>query len=148
MKTEQKTRVTDASVEEFLDAISDESQRGDCRAVVDLMSRATGEEPTMWAGGIIGFGRYHYCGKSNREGDWFFVGISPRKQALTFYLMGGFDHDLLQQLGKHTLGKGCLYIKRLSDVDVSVLEKLIVASVRSIREELKGEAGDHSKTTA
>ena len=98
----------------------------------------------MWASGIIGFGRYHYCGKSNREGEWFFVGISPRKQALTLYLMGGCDHDLLQLLGRHSLGKGCLYIKRLSDVDVSVLEKLIVCSVRSIREELKGAVGAKS----
>jgi hypothetical protein len=89
----------------------------------------------MWGTSIVGFGSYHYKGKSGREGDWFLTGFSPRKQALTLYLMGGFDDqaDLLAKLGKYSTGKGCLYIKKLADIDVKVLKELIARSVKKMK---------------
>ena len=128
-----KTQMTDASCEKFLNGIKDEAQRKDTRVIFDMMKQATKQEPRMWGAVTIGFGSYHYVGKSGREGDWYLVGVAPRKQAITLYALGGWDHDkgLLSKLGKHSLGMGCMYIKRLSDVDVAVLKKLIVASVRN-----------------
>jgi hypothetical protein len=128
---ELKTRKTTASVSEFLEAIADDERRKDCRALVKMMGRATGARAVMWGSAIVGFGDYHYKGASS-QGDWFRVGFSPRKQALTLYLMGGLSHQsaLLEKLGKHTTGKGCLYLKRLADVDAEVLQTLITESVR------------------
>lgn len=129
---ELKTKLTDANVDTFLHTVKDEQTRADCYQVLEMMQRATKAEPKMWGTSIIGFGHSHYKYESGREGDWFLTGFSPRKQNLTLYIGGGFadDEELLGQLGKHTLGKGCLYIKRLEDVDTKVLKKIITNSVR------------------
>lgn len=135
--TELKTKVNDASVTQFLDGVADEQKRADCFEILNLMKHATNEEPKMWGPSIVGFGSYHYKGKSGREGDWMLVGFSPRKQNLTLYLMGGLDihADLLNKLGKFTTGAGCLYIKRLGDVDNEILKELIQASVERMKKE-------------
>ena len=135
-KAELKTQVNDASVTEFLNSVADEQKRNDCLEVLKMMKQVTKEEPKMWGSSIVGFGSYHYKGKSGREGEWMLTGFSPRKQNLTLYLMGGFDThtDLLQKLGKFTTGAGCLYIKRLEDVDKKVLKELVQASVRRMKE--------------
>ena len=124
---ELKTKKNNASVKEFIDAISDEVKRADCRVLLRMMGRATGKRPKMWGKSIVGFGEYHYKYASGREGNWFVAGFSPRKQDLTVYIMAGFSGqaDLMKKLGKHKTGKACLYLKRLSDVDTGVLEKII-----------------------
>ncbi len=131
---EPKTRPDDASINEFLQGVENEQRRKDSFEVLDLMKRATGEEPVMWGGSIVGFGSYHYTYASGREGDWLAAGFSPRKQALTLYIMSGFSkHDeLMSRLGKHTTGKSCLYIKKLTDIDMDVLEELVRLSVESV----------------
>ena len=131
---ELKTKPSKASVKAFLNKISDAQRRQDCQTVCDLMQRATGEEPTMWGSSIVGFGRYHYRYASGHEGDWPIIGFSPRKNDLTLYIMRGFDESqsLLSRLGKFKTGKSCLYIKRLTDVDVPVLKELITKSVESM----------------
>jgi hypothetical protein len=134
--TELKTKPTQASVKEYLNAIPNENTRQDCWKIVELMQQATGAAPRMWGASIIGFGSYHYKYASGREADWMLVGFSPRKQNITLYIMAGFEHydQLLAQLGKHTHAKSCLYIKRLSDLHLPTLEKLIQASVTHMRE--------------
>ena len=136
-KTELKTKVNDASVTQFLESVTDEQKRNDCLEILKLMKQVTKEEPKMWGASMVGFGSYHYKGKSGREGDWMLVGFSPRKQNLTIYLNHGFDThaDLLQKLGKFTTGMGCLYIRRLEDVDKKVLKELVQASVRRMKQE-------------
>jgi hypothetical protein len=131
---EVKTKETTASVAEFLKGISDAQRREDCRAVSEIMRDVTGEEPKMWGSSIVGFGRYHYKYESGREGDWMITGFSPRKSDLTLYLMGGFESspELMKKLGKYKTGKACLYIKKLADVDVDVLRKLVTKSVKSM----------------
>jgi hypothetical protein len=131
---ELKTRPTGASVEDFLNGIEDEQRRRDCFTVLELMRQATQAEPQMWGDSIVGFGSYHYRYASGREGDWFLTGFSPRKQDLTLYIMSGFDeHDaLLDGLGKYKTGKACLYIKRLEDVDLPTLQRLIQESVNHV----------------
>jgi hypothetical protein len=130
-----KTKPTDASVAEHLARIADPSRRQDCEAVVDLMRRVTGEEPKIWGTGMIGFGTYRYRYETGREGDWPLAGFASRKDSLTLYIMAGVDRfpALLQKLGKHKTGKGCLYVKRLSDVDTRVLEELVRNSVEHVR---------------
>ena len=132
---ELKTKQTDRSVEEFINGISDEKTRNDCYTVLKLMQKVTGEKPKMWGSSIVGFGNYHYKYESGREGDWFLVGFSPRKQNLTLYLMYGLERleNLLKKLGKYKTGKSCLYIKSLADIDQSILKELIKQSVDSIR---------------
>ena len=132
---ENKTKPTQVSVSEFLDGIGDESRRADARAVMKLMQAATGEKPAMWGPSIIGFGTYHYKYKSGREGDMPIACFSPRKSELVLYGMMGFDgaNSLLEKLGKYKTGKGCLYIKRLSDVDLKLLDKMIQKSVTAKR---------------
>jgi len=127
---DNKATPNDQSVEQFLNGIEDEQKRRDSFALLELMRQVTGLEPTMWGSSIIGFGSYHYKYASGREGDTMLAGFSPRKQALTIYNMGGFeeDSDLLRQLGKYSLGKGCLYIKRLDDVDLATLRSLLEES--------------------
>jgi len=131
-----KTRKTTRSVAEFVAAIEDEHMRADCAAVIDIMTDVTGAQPAMWGSSIIGFGSYHYVYESGREGDWPVIGLSPRKRNLTLYIMPGFSayNDLLGRLGKYKTGKSCLYLNRLSDVDVDVLRQLIELSVESMRE--------------
>lgn len=132
---EPKTKPSQQSVERFLQRVPDADRRRDCFTLVDIMRQITGAEPQLWGSSIVGFGTYHYVYASGREGDWPIVGFSPRKQNLTLYLMSGFEQydDLLQKLGKHSLGKSCLYIKRLADIDLLTLKKLIRASVKHMR---------------
>ena len=126
-----KTRRTAASVPAFLKSIADDDRRKDCQTLVRIMKRAVGAEPKMWGSSIVGFGHYHYKYASGRENDWFLAGFSPRKQDLTLYIMGFDRYDaLMAKMGKHKTGKSCLYLKRLADVDVAVLEELISASVK------------------
>lgn len=134
-KTELKTRVNDASVIRFLNGVDDEQKRKDCFEILKLMRQVTKEEPKMWGSSIVGFGSYHYKGKSGREGDWMLTGFSPRKQNLSLYLMGGFDShkDLLKKLGKFKTSVGCLYINRLDDVDKKVLKQLVAESVKTMK---------------
>ncbi len=126
---ELKTKANDASVAEFLKGIKDERTREDCKAIAKIMSTVTGSKPRMWGTSIVGFGKYHYQYDSGREGEWFLAGFSPRKQNLTLYCMGGFQGDLIKKLGKYKTGGSCLYIKRLEDVDVPTLKKLVEKSV-------------------
>ena len=128
---ELKTKENDQSVETFLAGIEDAQKQQDCRTLVAIMQKATGAAPRMWGDAIVGFGHYHYKYASGREGDWFLTGFSPRKQNLTLYIMAGFDNyeALLSKLGKHSIGKSCLYVKRLADVDMPVLTELVVESV-------------------
>jgi len=132
---EPKTKQTSASVAAFLNGIKDKQKRADAKKVASMMRAATGSRAKMWGTAIVGFGSYHYKYASGREGDWMLVGFSPRKQSLTLYIMPGFKafDTLMAKLGKHSTGKSCLYIKRLSDVDEKVLEKLIVESVKFMR---------------
>jgi len=136
---EPKTKQTNASVEKFLNRITDETRREDCFKVAKMMEDITGEEPKMWGPSIVGFGLYHYKYESGREGDWPIAAFSPRKQDLTLYLTPGFQEqaDLMQQLGKHSTGKSCLYIKRLSDVHAPTLKRLIRDSVKSAKQMAK-----------
>jgi len=129
---ELKTKVTNASVDKFLQGIKDEKKRRDCHQILKIMKKATKAEPKMWGTGIIGFGDYHYKYESGRENDWFLTGFSPRVQNLTLYIMGGFDNEVLKKLGKYKTGKGCLYINKLEDVDVKVLSELITRSVKKM----------------
>lgn len=133
---ENKTKPTKASVTEFMNAIDNKEMRADARKVAAMMRKATGKRAKMWGPSIVGFGTYHYKYASGREGDFMITGFSPRKQSLTVYIMPGFSkfQALMKKLGKHTTGKSCLYIKRLSDVDESVLEQLIGESVKHMRE--------------
>jgi Domain of unknown function (DU1801) len=132
---EPKTARNDASVDAFIDAIEDDARRDDCRTLVRIMKQAVGVAPAMWGPSIVGFGSYHYKYESGREGDWFLAGFSPRKQNLTLYIMAGFERyeTLMAKLGRHTTGKSCLYIKRLSDIDTKVLKELVTASARHMK---------------
>jgi hypothetical protein len=129
---ELKTKKTEASVEAFIDSVPDERKRADARALVEMMREITKAEPKMWGSAIIGFGDRSLKYADGRELAWFQSGFSPRKKDLTLYLTGGHAGypDLMKALGKHTVGKGCIYIKRLEDVHVPTLKKLIRASVR------------------
>lgn len=131
--SDNKTRPTTDDVSAFLDAVEDDAKRADAHRVSELMGSISGEPPVMWGSSIIGFGTYHYRYDSGREGDAPAVGFSPRKANLTLYITGGFEEhaDVLERLGKHKLGKGCLYIKRLSDVDESALSDLIRVSLEN-----------------
>ena len=132
---ENKTKPTEVSVAAFVDGLTDQSRRADAQALVKLMQRATGEKPKMWGPSIIGFGSYHYTYESGREGDMPAAGFSPRKAATVLYGLMGFSgsEELLAKLGKYTNGKGCLYVKKLADVDQKVLEALVVKSIAARR---------------
>ena len=130
-----KTKTTEASVVAFIDAIADSTKRADAKALVKLIGNAAGEKPKMWGASIIGFGSCHYRYDSGREGDMPLIGFSPRKAATVLYNMigSGDSKALLAKLGKHTTGKGCLYIKKLADVDQQVLEAMVVKSLAASR---------------
>ena len=134
-KNQNKTQETDASVDEYLMQIENDEKRADCFRIREMMERIVGAPAKMWGTAIIGFGNYHYRYESGREGDFMITGFSPRKQALTVYIMAGFGRfdALMKKLGKYKTGKSCLYIKQLSDVDEKVLQKLIDESVRYMR---------------
>ena len=136
---EPKTKPTKVSVESFLNSVENESKRDDSFALLKLMKEITGEEPKMWGPSIVGFGNYHYKYATGREGDWMLTGFSPRKQAMTLYIMAGFTEydDLMSKLGKYKIGKSCLYVKKLEDVDETVLRKLIKSSIQAIKERYK-----------
>lgn len=132
---ENKTKPTKQSVTAFVNSIDDDQKRADVKKVAAMMRRATGARAAMWGSSIVGYGRYHYKYESGREGDFMLTGYSPRKQALTVYIIAGFGRfeSLMNKLGKYKTGKSCLYIKRLADVDEKVLERLIVDSVKYMR---------------
>lgn len=135
---ELKTKVNDSSVEDFINAVPDETKRQDSLKLLKLFTKITGEKAKMWGTSIIGFGQYHYKSeRSSQEGDWPLTGFSPRKQNLTLYMMLGFaDYtDSLTKLGKHKTSVGCLYIKKLEDVDPAVLEKLIKKSFEAAKKQ-------------
>lgn len=134
-----KTQKNDASVEAFLNGVSEEKKREDSFAILELMRDVTGEEPTMWGTSIVGFGGYHYKYASGREGEWFLAGFSPRKKNLTLYIMSGFDDydSLLADLGKYKTGKSCLYINKLEDVDLPTLRELVRQSAAHVADSNK-----------
>ncbi|WP_339789796.1 DUF1801 domain-containing protein [uncultured Imperialibacter sp.] len=131
MAYELKTKVNDVSVEGFLDKVEDEKKRNDAFEVLKLMKEVTGEKPKMWGSSIVGFGTYRYKYASGQEGDWMITGFSPRKTSLTLYIMPGFGRyeELMQKLGKYKTGKSCLYINKLTDVDLDILKTLVKESV-------------------
>ncbi len=137
---EPKTKPTGKSVKDFIDGIKDDVRRRDCRTIMKIMKKITKATPKMWGDSIVGYGSYHYTYASGREGDWFTAGFSPRAQSLTLYIMSGFKgHDaLMKKLGKHTTGRSCLYIKKLDDVDLDVLEQLVERSVRHVERSNEG----------
>jgi hypothetical protein len=135
---EQKTKATDLSVAAFLDKIEDKQVRDDCKAISKIMEKVSGSKPKMWGSSIVGFGSYHYKYDSGHEGDACLTGFAPRKGNITLYIMLGLnDPELLKKLGKHKTGKGCLYVKKLEDVDVKILEKLIRNGVDGIKKKYK-----------
>ena len=132
---ELKTKPTGASVEKFINQVADETRREDCFTVARMMEEITGHKPRMWGESIVGFGSYHYKYASGQEGDWPLAAFAPRKNELTVYIMPGFEQykDLMAQLGKYRNARSCLYIKRLSDVHVPTLKKLIRESVKTMK---------------
>jgi len=133
---ENKTRETDADPRAFLATVQDDQKRADSQKLLKMMEKASGEPPKMWGDSLIGFGSYHYKYESGREGDFLLTGFSPRKANISIYIMPGFEpyEDELAKLGKHKLGRACLYIKRLSDIDEEVLEQMVQDSVRRMRD--------------
>lgn len=134
--SEIKTKVNDASVDDFINAVEDDTKRNDSATLLKLFTKVTGEQPKMWGPSIIGFGQYHYKSeRSSQEGDWMLTGFSPRKQNLTLYVMNGFEDytNLLNDLGKHKTSKGCLYINKLADVDLAILETLVKQSYKAMK---------------
>ncbi len=132
---ENKTTVTDVDPMDFLAEVKPERKKQDAFALAAMMERISGSPAQMWGPSIVGFGQYHYRYESGREGDMPLIGFSPRKSALTLYILGGFDRydELIADLGKFTLGKVCLYIKKLDDVDLSVLEEIVRGSMEHVR---------------
>jgi len=135
MAAEPKTRPTQVSVEAFLDRAAKDERRKDCDTLLRMMKKATGAQPRMWGPSLVGFGSYRYKYPSGREGEWPITGFSPRKTDMTLYIMPGFTNygELMGRLGRHKTGKSCLYIKRLADVDLEVLEELVTASVKAVK---------------
>lgn len=134
--SENKTRPTDQDVIDFLNSVENKRRREDGFALMEMMGDLTGEGAVMWGSSIIGYGSYHYKYESGREGDMPLVGFSPRKQSMTVYIMPGFDDydELLGELGKHKIGKSCLYINKLADVNQDVLRRLIKESYMHMRD--------------
>jgi hypothetical protein len=133
---ELKTRPAGGAnaVKAFLAAIEPPQRRADAQVVLELMREVTGKPPQLWGDSIVGFGNYHYKYASGHEGDWFLTGFSPRKQAMTLYIMAGFTRyeSLLAKLGKHKTGKSCLYVNKLADIDLAVLRQLVKASAEHV----------------
>jgi hypothetical protein len=132
---ENKTKATKVSIKKFIDAVEDEQKRKDSYKLIDMMKKITKAEPVMWGPSIIGFGKYHYKYESGHEGDMCITGFSPRKAAISIYIMSGFEKspDLLKKLGKHKASKACLYVKKLEDIDMKVLIELVKGSVNYIK---------------
>ncbi|MDN3578741.1 DUF1801 domain-containing protein [Chitinimonas viridis] len=132
MSSTTKTRPSGETIAEFLAGIGDPQRQADCRTLTTLMQEISGYPPVIWASSMVGFGQYHYRYASGHEGDMFMLGFSPRKQDLTLYLLAGFDEHapLLARLGKHRLGKSCLYLKSLAQVDMAALRELVTVSLQ------------------
>lgn len=130
-----KTTETETNVDDFIEAVEPKRKRDDAKALLPLFKRLSGHKPKMWGPSMIGFGQYHYKYESGREGDMMMTGFSPRKTALTLYVMGGFKQrpDLMEKLGKYKTGKSCLYVNKLDDIDIDVLEELIAADIAYMR---------------
>jgi len=130
-----KTTETTASVEDFINAVENDQKRKDSQELIAMMRKITGAEPRMWGASLVGFDQYHYKYASGREGDFFITGFSPRKTALTVYIMPGFEdyEEKMARLGPHKTGKSCLYLKNLDAVDRGVLEEIIQDSVEAMR---------------
>lgn len=135
-KADNKTKSTAASVEAFLESVEHDTRRADGFALLDLFNRITGLKPKMWGPSIIGYGRYHYKYESGREGDFLITGFSPRKSALSIYIMPGYRDmsDKLARLGKHKIGKSCLYINKLADIDLNVLEEIVLDGIAYMKD--------------
>lgn len=135
-KSENKTQATKASVSAFIDAVADPDQKKDAKTIAALMQKHTGEKPTMWGPSIIGFGSYSYKYDSGREGQMCRIGFSPRKGQTVLYMMNGYEGEpeLMAKLGKHKTGKSCLYVKKLADIDMTVLEQLVQRSLKYMNE--------------
>jgi hypothetical protein len=135
-----KTLPNDSNVHDFINSVADENKKQDSFELLKMYETITGEKPKMWGTSIIGFGMYHYKSeRSRQEGDWPLAGFSPRKQNLTLYFMSGFSNDyqnLLKKLGKHSTSMGCLYIKRLSDINIDVLKELIELGYKDSKKKL------------
>lgn len=140
---EPKTKPTTAKVTDFINAIDDPGMRADAKRVAAMMRKATGARAKMWGTSIVGYGSYSYTNTAGKDLEWMLTGFSPRKQALSIYIMSGFrkSEPLMQKLGKHKTGKSCLYIKRLSDIDEDVLQQLITESVQQMQETYKTKPG-------
>jgi len=133
---EAKTKPTEIPVDSFIACVEDDKVRTDCYTIINLMGKVTGEEPKMWGSAIVGFGKYTYKYESGRSGEICMTGFSPRKANITLYVLAGFSGqaELLEKLGKHTSGKGCLYIKKLTDINIAILESLIKESIKFLKE--------------
>ncbi len=133
---ELKTQPNDGDVTGFISCVEHEQRKADSLELLRVMKELTGEEPKMWGASIVGFGEYHYTYESGREGDWFMVGFSPRKQSMTLYIMDGFAKydELLSALGKYKTGKSCLYVNKLDDVNREILKQLIAESYQYMKE--------------
>lgn len=131
MAKELKTKKNSASVSAFISGVKDEQKRADCKTIMKMMKSVTGKQPKMWGKSIVGYDSYHYTYASGKQGDWPVIAFSPRASTITLYIMSGFDEyaDLMKKLGKHKTGKSCLYIQKLEDVDVKVLERIMKKSV-------------------
>lgn len=136
---ELKTKQNEENVLDFLHSVENEQRREDCKALLKLITEVTNESPKMWGQSIVGFGSYHYKYDSGREGDWFLTGFSPRKQNLTIYITAGFERydEIMNELGKYKTGSSCLYVKRLSDIDIDKLKTLIEKSVDYMKKRYK-----------
>lgn len=131
-----KTKTTEVDPIDFINAqVADEQKKKDSLQLIELMTTWSAYEPKMWGSSLIGFGRYHYKYDSGREGDWFLTGFSPRKNNLSIYITAGFEkyNDIMSKLGKYSTGASCLYVKRLSDIDIDTLKVLVERSVRDMK---------------
>ena len=136
---ELKTKPTKSSVSAFLKSVTDPDRRKDASEIVKLMTEASGENPVMWGTSIVGFGQYTYRYSSGKEGDWLILGFAPRKQNLTFYLMGGLEAigPMLKKLGKHKISGSCLHIKSLNDIDIPTLKAMMKATYSRMKQKHK-----------
>jgi len=137
---EAKLKPTEKSVDRLIEEVPDEKVRDDCYRLIKMMSKATGAKPVLWAGNIIGFGKYHYVYDSGHEGDSCLAAFAVRKPNITIYMVPEINEraDLIKKLGKHKATKGCIYIKTLADIDTGILEKMIVESVKYVKKKYPG----------
>ena len=133
---ENKTQVTDVDPADFIASVEHPTRRADAETLLEMMRRVTGCQAKMWGPSIVGFGRYHYTYESGREGEYMLTGFSPRKANLVLYVMPGYEDkdEILGRLGKHRIGKSCLYVNKLADVDLDVLEEIVATGVEEMRE--------------